>query len=213
MAIASYAELLGRLGQMVSYDFDNAGTPSVAALQASLEMAEFRIYREVRTSFNTVAFGVSDVIASGVYTLPARLKAVNYLHFGKQPVEPVSPSFLRSYVDSGNTGDVLYFSNVGGTLEFAPAVANGTQLQGNYYAALPALDATTFATNTLFAAAADLFLFAAMVEVCPLFGQMDQVPIWNTKYQMVRDALNQEERMTSYASGRPKRRASTTLMG
>lgn len=213
MSIASYSELMTQLGRMVSFEAENPGDASVGVLSTLLGIAESRIYRDVRTSYNMVAFGVSDTVTGNAYTVPTNLKAVDSINFGKLPLEPVAPEYIQQQLQYGNTGDCKYFANQANKLIFAPAVADGTQLQGYYFAKLPALDATTLPANALFNAANDLFLFAVMVEAAPMYGFQDQMDLWNARYQNVVNQLNDEQAMTSYSAGRIKRRASTTLMG
>jgi hypothetical protein len=213
VSISSYSELMTQLGRMVTFEGENPGDASVGVLSTLLGIAENRIYRDVRTSYNMVAFGVSDTVTSNAYTLPASLKAIDSINFGKLPLEPVAPEFVQQQLQLNPTGDCKYFANQANKLIFAPTVADGTQLHGYYYAKLPALDATTLPTNALFNAANDLFLFAVMVEAAPMYGFQDQLDLWNARYQGVVQQLNDEQAMTAYAAGRIKRRPSTTLMG
>ena len=213
MSITTYSGLLDRLAKMVTFDADNTGDASVGVLAAVISMAEFRIYREIRTSMNTNAFGVSDTVTSNAMALPSDFKAAYTVHFGGLPLEPVSPEFLQQYMDANPSGECKYFANVSNTLRFGPAVANGTQVQGYYYCSLPDLSEATLPTNALFLAANDLFLFACMVEAAPLYGFQNQIQLWEAKYQMTRDALNKEHALNAYSSGRLKRRPSTILMG
>lgn len=211
--ISTYADLLTHLGRMVTFEAEQPGEASVGVLQTVIGLAEMRIYRDVRTSFNIKPWGVSDVVTSNALTLPSDFKATAAVNFGKQPLQPVSPEFLQQYLQTGDNGVCKYFANVANTLQFAPTVSDGTQVQGYYYCALPALSDSTLPTNTLFSAATDLFLFASMVEAAPMYGFQDQLQIWDTKYRMALDALNKEQAINAYAAGRMKVRASTTLMG
>lgn len=213
MSIASYSELLTQLARMVTFEGENPGDASPGVISTLIGIAENRIYRDVRTSYNMTAFGVSDTVTGNAYTLPAALKAVSSINFGKLPLDPVAPEFIQQELQFNPTGDCKYFANQANKLIFAPAVADGTQLQGYYYAKLPALSDSTLASNALFNAANDLFLFAVMVEAAPMYGFQDQLDLWNARYLGVVQALNEEQQMTAYAAGRIKRRASTTLMG
>lgn len=213
MSITTYADLLTHLGRMVTFEAENPGDASVGVLQTVISLAEFRIYREIRTSFNMKAFGVSDVVTGNAMTLPSDFKAAAAVNFGKQPLQPVTPEFLQQYLQTGDNGECKYFANVKDTLQFAPAVGDGIQVQGYYYCVLPALSDSTLPSNGLFNAANDLFLFACMVEAAPIYGFQDQLQIWDAKYQMVRDRLNDEQAMNAYSAGRMKVRPSTTLMG
>lgn len=213
MSIASYSELLTQLARMVTFEGENPGDASPGVLSTLIGLAENRIYRDVRTSYNMTAFGVSDTVTSNAYAIPAALKSVSSINFGKFPLEPVAPEFIQQELQFNPTGDCKYFANQANKLIFAPAVADGTQLQGYYYAKLPAINETTLPTNALFNAANDLFLFAVMVEAAPMYGFQDQLDLWNARYMGVVQALNDEQQMTAYGAGRIKRRASTTLMG
>lgn len=212
MAITSYADLLTHLGRMVTFEAENPGDASVGVLQTLLGIAETRIYREIRTSFNMKAFGVSDTVLNNALALPSDFKAVANLNFGKLPLEPVSPEFLQQYLQARPTGETKYFANIANTLVFGPAQGDGVQAKGYYYCTLPALSDATFASNALFGAASDLFLFAVMVEAAPMYGFQDQLQLWDGKYQMIRDRLNREQAVNAYSAGRMKVRPSTTLM-
>lgn len=209
MSIASYSELLTQLGRMVTFEGENPGDASPGVLSTLLGIAENRIYRDVRTSYNMVAFGASDLVVGNSYTLPANFKAVASLTLGGPYLEPKSPAFVLEHVNDG--GDALYFANQAGLLTFAPAVTDYTQLQGYYYAKLPALSAATLPSNALFNAANDLFIYAVMVEAAPMYGFEDQIVLWQQRYASVVQALNQEQQMTAYSAGRLKRRS--VLMG
>lgn len=207
MTIASYSELMTQLGRMVTFEGENPGDASVGVLSTLLGIAENRIYRDARTSYNMLPFGASDTVTGNAYTLPAAFKAVSSVGFGGSPLEPVPPAFIQQQLDYGSGGPPRYFANQANKLIFAPAVADGTQLQGYYYARLPSLDATTLPTNALFNAANDLFLYAVMVEAAPMYGFQDQMELWNARYQSVVQALNQEQQMTAYSAGRMRRKS------
>lgn len=211
--ITAYSELLTRLSGMIAFDSQNPGSVDVGEIVYLIQQAEQRIYREVRTGYNTASFGASDTVSSNSLTLPDEFRNMGMIHFGGYPLEPVAPEVVQQKVTDGLTGDCLYFATIGRTLQFAPSVANGTQAQGHYYCALDPLDDTTLPTNSLFAAANDLFLYAVMVEAGPAFSLMDFVPIYEQKYQAVRDRLNSEHTWAAYSAGRARRRPSTSLLG
>lgn len=205
MSITSYSDLLTQLGRMVTFEGENPGDASVGVLETLLGIAENRIYRDARTSYNMVAFGPTDTVTGNSYTVPPALKAVASISFGGRPLEPVPPAIIQQELQGG--GVPRYFANQANTLIFAPTVADGTQLQGYYYARLPALSEATLPTNALFAAASDLFLYAVMVEAAPMYGFQDQLDLWNARYVGVIQSLNQEQQMTAYSAGRMRRRS------
>lgn len=210
MTITTYAGLLSQLGKMVSFDGDNEGDASIATLQTVIGLAEARIYREIRTGYNEAA--ISGTVTSNAFALPTNWRAASTVHFGKKPLEPVSADWLRDHLDTLPSGDCRYFAVQGRSLMFSPEVADGTSVQGYYFKALDSLDETTTPNNTLFIAANDLFLFACMVEAAPLYGFQAQLPIWDAKYQSVKEALNLEHQRSAYSAGRIKRRASFPVL-
>lgn len=210
MAITTFPELLVHLGRMVTFEAENPGDASVGVLQTVISLAERRIYRDVRSGYNEAAF--SGNVTGNVFTLPADFRSASLLHFGGKPLEPVSIEFLQQYNDDHASGDCRYFAQLARTFKFGPAVADGTALQGTYFKALDALSDASLPSNTLFAAAEDLYLFAAMVEAAPLYGFQDQIDLWNAKYLGVKDSINQERMRASYSAGRMKRRPSTQII-
>ena len=211
MSITTYAGLLSQLGKMVAFD-ENESDASIGTLQAVISLAETRINREARTGYNEAA--ISGTVTGNAFALPADWRAASMVHFGGLPLEPVSPEYLREHLDGQPSGECKHYCVQGGrSLLFSPSVADGTAVQGHYFKALPALDATTTPSNALFLAANDLYLFACMVEAAPLYGFEDKLQLFDAKYQAVRDTLNTEHQRAAYSSGRIKRRASTRLMG
>lgn len=210
--ITTWSEYLTRILTLI--DGDDAGSSSipVSTLEAITELAEARIYREVRTRYNEKAFSALTV-SSNLATIPSDFEAPSIIHFGGKALEPVSEEFLLEYLDSGPTGDTIYFCQAGSSFKFGPAVANGTTVQGRYFYRMDALDSTTLPTNALFAASNDLFLFAALAESGPFFEQDARVPMWTAKYESIRDRLNNASRNAAYTAGRMKVRPSTKLMG
>lgn len=207
----NYSEFLSHLGKMVTFEGDNQGDASIGTLLSVLRMAESRIYRELRTRQNEKAF--SGSVSGNAYTLPSDFRAPSLTYFGGKPLEPVSPEFLYEHLDAQHTGDTRFFAAVGNTYKFAPVVADGTSVQGTYFYAYPDIDASNDAANLLFTANPDLFTFACMVEAAPLYGFLDQLQLWEQKYQMTRDALNHQTSRAAYGAGRIKRRNSTRLIG
>jgi len=208
---STYSDFLTQLGKSVTFEGDNPGDASVATLQTVIALAETRINRELRTSYNETAF--SGTTTSNVFTLPAKFRSASIVHVGGLPLEPVSIEFLTEFLDAVPAGDCQFFATVAGTFKFGPALADGTSVQGYYFKAFDALSDSTFSSNTLIAAAPDLYLAACMVEAAPLYAFMDQIQLWEGKYQMIRDRLNEERRGSASSAGRAKVRSSTRLLG
>lgn len=183
----------------------------VSTLTEMTALGEARIYREVRTRYNEKAFS-SVTVTSNLATIPTDFEAPSIVHFGRKALEPVSEEFMLEYLDSNPTGDAKYFCQAGASFKFGPSVANATAVQGRYFYRMDSLDATTLPTNALFAASNDLFLYAALVESAPFFEQDARIPLWDAKYQSIRDQLNRQSRNAAYAAGRMKVRPSTSII-
>jgi hypothetical protein len=208
---STYSDFLTQLGKSVTFEGDNPGDASIGTLQMVLVLAETRINRELRTSYNEAAF--SGTTTSNVFTLPSDFRSASIVHVGGKPLEPVSIEFLTEFLDESPSGDGRYFATVARTLKFGPALSDGTSVQGYYFKAFAAIDDTTFSSNTLIAAAPDLYMAACMAEAAPMYGFQDQLALWDNKYQYIRDRMNDERERAAYSAGRAKVRNSTRLLG
>lgn len=210
MAIATYPQLLVELTRLIDGDDVSASTIAVETLRHIIALGERRLYREARTAQNEKAWGLT--VTANAVTLPADFQAASIAHFGKLPLEPVAEEFILDRNRFNQGGDCLYYAKAGNTLVFAPAVANGTALQGRYYASLPALDTATLPGNALFSQAEDLFIYAALTESAPFFEQDNRIQLWNAKYLDILEQVNTNHMRGAYSAGRMRVRPSTRLM-
>lgn len=185
---------------------------SVATLDRLLSIAQKRIYREVHTRHTEKPFEIT--VTNNAAAIPSDFEATSELHFGRRPLKPVAPEMLREMLVNGGSGDATFFARTGTAFEFFPAVADGTALQGTYYARLPDLTDANMGTNALFQAADDLFIFAALVESGPFFSAeaATRMPIWAEKYKSIRDALMLNDQRAAYSAGRIQRSASARVI-
>lgn len=209
--ITTWSQFLNRLSSLIAGDDTGSTSVAVSTLEAVISMGEERLYRELRSRFNEKSFSALTV-TSNAATIPADFEASSIVHFGKKPLDPVSEEFLREYLNGNPTGDARYFAAAGPSFLFGPAVADGTAVQGRYFYRLPALTAATLPTNALFAVANDLFIYAALCESAPFFEQDVRIPIWNAKYESIRDSLNRGTHRAAYSAGRIRVRPSTPVL-
>ena len=211
--IASYVDYLVQVQRLIDGDDVSASEVSGATLNQIVALAQRRIYRDVRSRFNEKAF--SDVaVAGNLAALPADFEAVSIVHFGGSSLEPVTEETLREYLDGNPTGECRYFADAGNSLQFGPAVANGTLLQGRYYYRADELTATNFSANTLIAREPDLFIYAALVEALPFFTSMsNQGQMFMAKYIQIKDAVNLDSSRIATNAGRLMRSPSAKLVG
>lgn len=194
---------------MYGDDVSAANLP-IATLQQALALGEARIYADVRSRHNEKAF--SGVTVTGnLAPIPDDFEACSTVHFGRQELDPKPEAWIRDYLLNGHTGETLYFAEAGNSFTFAPAVADGTAVQGRYYYRWPALDSTNFDSNTLMAKEPKLFLYATLAEGAPLFGQ--NPAIWEAKYLATVERINNAKNRAAYSGGRAKVQPSTRLIG
>lgn len=209
--ITGYNELLLVLQQMISGDDANTDAVEASILTRMVQMGEQRLYRDVRSRHNEKAF--SGTVTGNLFAIPADFEASSVVHFGGEPLDPVSEEWLLSYNAHRTGGICAYFAQAGSNLTFAPAVADGTALQGRYFCRLPHLTVSNFSANALVNAEPDVFLYASLVEAAPMFEQDKRVQLWEAKYSAILNSLNSGKHRAGYSAGRIKRRPSTKLMG
>lgn len=210
MSIATYPEFLEELNRLVMGEEDSYEQIPARTLNRISEMGQRRIYREVKSRHNNPDFAV--VVASNRAALPADFQSSDCVHFGKRDLIPKSEAELRDMQQSSRSGDPTYFAEAGSAFTFFPAVADGTVMQGRYFSRLPDLTAANIASNALFQAENDLFLFACLAESAPFFGDDDRIPVWEAKYASIRDRINTEKRNAAFSAGRIRRSPSTNVL-
>ncbi len=185
---------------------------SVATLARLLGFAQRRIYREARTRFNQAARPAVPTTTSNALPLPADFESAAQVHFGGPVLQPLPEALLREKLDAGGSGDALAFGIAGTSLIFWPAMADGTVVQGRYWARLPDLTDANIASNALFQAADDLFLYALLVEAGAFWMRDRELSMWSAKYATIRDALNRDGERSAYSAGRMRLQPSFAVL-
>lgn len=211
--IASYSDYLVQIMRLMDGDDVSASEISTTTLNQVVALAEKRIYREVRSRFNEKAFtGVT--VTSNLAALPADFECVSVVHFGGKALEPIAEEAMREYLRNNPSGDCQFFASAGDSLQFGPAVADGTAVQGRYFCRLPDLTAATFSANTLIAREPDLFIYGALVEAAPFFtAAANQAQVFMAKYAAIKDAINLASERVAGNAGRVQRSNSARLLG
>lgn len=208
--ISTYSGLLTELVRLIDGEDVSASEVPSSTLAQIIHLGELRIYREARTRYNEKAWAIT--VTSNLATLPTDFQASSIIHFGGKALEPVSEEWMLEYLDDSPTGDCKYFAKSGTSLKFGPAATDGQTVQGRYFYKLSDLDETTLPTNALFAVAEDLYLYAALTESAPFFGQDERIPIWSAKYAEILARLNLNDSRAAFSAGRMRRKPSTRLM-
>lgn len=210
MAITTYSGLMTELTRLIDGEDTSASEIPVATLAQIVHMGELRVYRDARTRFNEKAWGI--MVTSNLAAIPSDFMAPSIVHFGGMPLQPISEAQLLEFLQSNPSGTAEFFCQSGTNLQFAPSVTDGTTVQGRYYYKLPDLNDTTLPTNALFAAAEDLFIYAALAESAPFFGQDERLPMWQGKYLDILQKVNNLDHRAAYGVGRIQRGTSNNFV-
>lgn len=191
--------------RLLDGDDVTASEVSAETLDQLLTVAQQRIYREVRSRWNEQSFsGVT--VTSNLAPLPSDFEDASIVHFGRQALIPVSETVIRDYWSDSSSGSDLYFARAGNSLTFFPAQANGTVVQGRYFARLPLLTDANMGSNLLYQNADDLFIYACLVESAQFFGESPSLPAWEAKFVSIVTSLNESTHRTAYSAGRMQMR-------
>ena len=211
MSVSTYNELLTEVMRLIDGEDASITTIPVGTLQNIVLLAEAKIYRDVRCRFNEKPFS-NTFVTGNLAAIPADLQAIAVIHFGKKSLLPLAEDALREYLQMQRTGDCRFFADAGTFFSFAPAVADGTPVQGRYFCSFPALSTSSYPTNTLFLANSDLFLYGALSEAAEFFPVGRRIEVWGAKYLSTVRSINYDKMMSSYSAGRMIRSASTVVM-
>jgi hypothetical protein len=211
--IASFSDYLVQIQRLMDGDDVSASEITTETLRQVINLAERKIYRDVRSRFNERAFSGVEVTGN-LAALPADFEAVSIAHFGAEALQPIAEEAMREYLQHSPTGECRFFCSAGSSLQFGPAVADGTALQGRYYCRLADLTPANFSTNTLIAREPDLFIYAALVEAVPFYvAAARNAQTYMQKYEQIKDAVNFDSKRVAGNAGRVQRSNSMRLVG
>ena len=204
MAFTSYNEFRNRVISLMAGDEPgSASSVSVTTVDAMIEQGEARVYygdEDEGLRASCMESPISLTVTNNAVTLPADLLQLKEVYFsGYRPLEMISLDRLRLYEQEGiSAGVPRYFAQDGDTLRFWPQ-AGGTLL-GTYWK-LPAGMATgTWATHETVNRYPELFIYAALAESGPFYGDDARIPIWEGKLRTWRAAAKRSERVRATGS-------------
>lgn len=207
----NYPGLLNELNRLITGDDALASEIPRSTLEAVLLLGQRKLYRDVRSRHNEKAFP-SVTVTGNLAPIPADWEATSTVHFGKDALLPRSEDWVRSYLQGNPTGDCIYFAEAGSSYYFAPAVTDGTALQGRYFHRNDDLTAANIASNALYQAEPDLFLYAALSESGEFFPVGQRLQVWEAKYRSIVDRINNAKDRAAYSGGRIQRTPSARVM-
>ena len=194
MAITNYTELTGAVVAWL-----DVATADVSSVIADLVMAgEKRIMREVRTP--DMEDTHSTAISSGVIAVPTGFVELKYAYIDGSPtqrVEMVSPAVIYDrYPSRAADGKPVLMARDGSNFIFGPYPDSTYTVNLRFYKHLTAVQTTI---NALFTENPDLYLWACLSESEPLLKRDERIPVWESKYQMVRELVNGEANRSHFS--------------
>jgi len=187
MAITNYSTLAAALPAWL-----DVGTADLSSVVSDLiSNAEKRIFREVRVP--EMETSLSATIASGVIAVPSDYVELKFAYVDGNPtqaLQTVPASYIyERYPTRGASGKPHVMARDGANFIFGPYPDSDYTIKGSYYKRLTAIgtSASALVTNH-----PDLYLYACLLESEPLFGRDQRMPLWESKYRMVKDLVNGE---------------------
>ena len=204
MALANYTNLQSAVADFLNRDDLTSVIPDFIAL------AEARLNRNIR---------VRQMIDTASLTINAREEALptDFLEAKLLVIEDTVPYVCESvsvkhgadvnFYRSATAGKPLYYSIVGGNIQFSPtpdATYTGTL---TYYQKIP--DLATNSTNWLLTSHPDLYLYTTLMQSAPYLKDDERIPVWSSLAKTALDELQLQDEKAQYNASplmmRPRR--------
>jgi hypothetical protein len=207
VSITTFAGYIDQLTRLLDGESTGTSVVTPATVLQIISLGERRVYRELRTRWNEKAFA-DMVVTDNLAPIPDDYEAPSIVHFGDAALEPTTEEFCR---ENARLPHVAYFAQAGDSLTFAGTVGDGEEVQGRYFYRLPDLDATTLPTNDFFLNENAVFIYAALAEAAPFYGQDARIPLWEARYASIKEQLNTKAIRAAYSAGRLRMRPSARI--
>lgn len=195
MAITNYTELTNAVVAWL-----DVNTADMSAVISDLvTVGEKRIMRELRTPDMEVELN-DTITTGGLLPVPSDYVEMRYAYVDADPtryIQMVSPSYIyEKYPVRSGSGKPICMARDGSNFLFGPYPASTYTIKGRYYAHLTAVQTTV---NALFTANPDLYLFACLAESEPIIGRDQRIALWESKYTMIKNAVNGEAEKSNFS--------------
>ena len=167
-----------------------------------IQLAEFRIYRELRVRQMETTF--SSAISSGVIALPTGYRQLKYAYIDGTPVQKLERKDAEwihyNYPTRSASSKPFYIAREASNFIFGPYPDSAYTVKGVYYKQLDLLsDSNT--SNWLITDAPDLIYFAALCEAKPWLGDDERIAIWERKYEVVKQRVQLADNAEEFSGG------------
>ena len=167
-----------------------------------IQLAEFRIYRELRVRQMETA--LSSTISSGVIALPTGFRELKYAYVDGTPVVKLERKdaewIYYNYPTRAASGKPMFIAREATNFIFGPYPDSTYTIKGVYYKQLDLLSASN-TSNWLITDAPDLIYFGALCEAKPWLGDDERAPLWERKYEVVKQRVQLADDAEEFSGG------------
>lgn len=168
-----------------------------------IQLAEFRIYRELRVRQMETA--LSSAISSGVIAVPSGYREMKFAYVNTTPITKLRRKdaewIYLHYPTRSSTGVPTHFAREGSNFIFGPYPDSTYTIKGIYYKQLELLsDSNT--SNWLITDAPDLIYYATLCEAAAWMGQDNRIPVWASRYELAKTRIQRQDEEEEF-SGSP----------
>jgi hypothetical protein len=194
MGLSTYANLLSSIATWLH-------RADMAAYTADfVTLAEDRINLEVRAREMETALSVT--MSNGVATVPTDFTALKYAYIDGSPVKKLKVRAAEWVVEAfpvrSASSKPQYIAVDGSNFIFGPYADSNYTVAGTYYKRMPALSSSLHA---LYTRIPSLYLFASLAEANAFIAKDARLPVWEAKYQSIRDRLNSTKSEGDFSGG------------
>lgn len=165
-----------------------------------ITLGEARINKEVRHRHMEKA--LSGTIASGVLTVPSDYVELKHAYVSRTPIQVLTRKtaewIYQTYPVRSSGSVPKFIARDVDNFVFGPYPDGNYSILGTYYYRFGAVSS---ALNDLFTDHPDLYLFAALAESEPFIGRDKRIPLWEAKYERIKNAVNAEDKTERFSGG------------
>jgi hypothetical protein len=171
---------------------DCATADLTSTLSDIVDNAERRIFRELRVPDMETALSVN--ISSSLAAIPSDFLELKYAYVDSNPpqyLQLVSPAYIYERYPTRSGGGVpVVMARDGSNWLFGPSPDSDYTIKGTYFKALSSIGSGT--NNAILTKHPDLYRYACLLETEPVLGRDQRMPLWESKYRMVKELVNGE---------------------
>lgn len=205
MAITTYTELKQAVENWLDRDDLSARIPEFITL------AETRMNRRLRTSEMMTTADLT--ISSQSTALPSGLLEIKRLYLDLNPkrvLDLVSLEQLHESYGGNETSTPVMYAIEGNNIIVAPSPDTSYTAKLAYYAKPTALSDAN-ATNDVFTAAPDVFLYGALLEAEPYLMNDERLQLWATAYDRAVNDYQDADRAKQWSGNSMRIRPSVVV--